>query len=157
MTEQLLNQFFEVGSLLVFPFWILMAFLPHWRWTQRIISSPWIIIGPALLYVIPVLPNAVEIMAVFNPPTMEGVGALMAEPLGTVAAWQHFLAFDLFMGRWIYLDSQANKISAWFVSPLLFFVLMLGPVGFVGYLIVRTVWLAVRDREWTGVLLSPVA
>lgn len=156
MNEELLTRLFEIGSLLVFPFWLLMVFLPHWRWTKRIIASPWIIIGPALLYVIAVLPNAFEIMAAFNPPTMDSVGTLIATPLGTVASWQHFLAFDLFMGRWIYLDSRTNNISAWFIAPLLYLTLMLGPLGFTAYLALRTVWLLVRDRDWRGVLLSPI-
>ncbi|MCA9946741.1 MAG: DUF4281 domain-containing protein, partial [Anaerolineales bacterium] len=42
-----------------------------------------------------------------------------------------------FVGRWVYLDGRANNISAWFISPILFFVLMLGPLGFLLYLVVR--------------------
>jgi hypothetical protein len=50
----------------------------------------------------------------------------------------HFLAFDLFVGRWIYLDSQERRISAWLVAPVLFLTLMLGPAGFLLYLAVRS-------------------
>ncbi|MCB0074886.1 MAG: DUF4281 domain-containing protein, partial [Caldilineaceae bacterium] len=51
--------------------------------------------------------------------------------------WVHFLAFDLFVGRWVYLDSRARGITAWLVSPILFVVLMLGPLGFLLYMAVR--------------------
>ena len=42
---------FARSGLLVLPFWILMAALPHWRWTKRIIGSPLISLPAALLYV----------------------------------------------------------------------------------------------------------
>jgi hypothetical protein len=61
----------------------------------------------------------------------------MGSPAGATIAWVHFLAFDLFVGRWIYLDSQQRRISAWLMAPVLFLTLMLGPVGFLFYLIVR--------------------
>ena len=41
---------FQLSSLLVMPFWLLMVLLPTWRWTQRIIASPWIVAPVALLY-----------------------------------------------------------------------------------------------------------
>jgi hypothetical protein len=53
-------------------------------------------------------------------------------------AWAHLLAFDLFVGRWAYLDSRQHDISAWIASPLLFFILMAGPLGFLVYLGGRT-------------------
>jgi hypothetical protein len=49
----------------------------------------------------------------------------------------HFLAFDLFVGRWAYLDSRQRGTSAWIVSPILFLILMVGPLGLLLYLFVR--------------------
>jgi len=72
-------------------------------------------------------------------PTLKGVAALLSSPEGATLAWVHFLAFDLFVGRWIYLDSQERKISNWFISPILFLTLMLGPAGFVAYTALRTI------------------
>ncbi|MEO0561840.1 MAG: ABA4-like family protein [Chloroflexota bacterium] len=111
---------FQLGTPLVMVFWLLMVFAPGWRWTQRVAASPWIIIGPALIYSVVVLPRALEVFAVFNPPTLDGLSALLATPEGTLLAWMHFLAFDLFVGRWIYLDSRVNGVSPWLVGPLLF-------------------------------------
>jgi len=51
----------------------------------------------------------------------------------------HFLAFDLFVGRWIYLDSRRRQVSPWLMAPLLFLTLMLGPAGLLLYLAVRPV------------------
>jgi hypothetical protein len=44
----------------------------------------------------------------------------------------------LFVARWVYLDGRSRHISAWFISPILLVVLMLGPVGFLLYLVVQT-------------------
>jgi hypothetical protein len=41
------------------------------------------------------------------------------------------------VGRWVYLDGRSRSISIWIISPILFFVLMLGPIGFLLYLAVR--------------------
>jgi hypothetical protein len=49
------------------------------------------------------------------------------------------LAFDLFVGRWVYLDGRRLGMSAWLVSPILFFVLMLGPLGLVLYVAARLI------------------
>lgn len=136
---------FGLSSQGALPFWALMILLPRWRWTQRIIGSPWIAIIPALVYLALVVPRLGAVMAVVSQP-MPSVAAFLGTPEGATIAWAHFLAFDLLIGRWIYLDSQERGISAWFVSPLLYLVLMVGPVGFVLYLILRSVVALVRSR-----------
>jgi len=67
------------------------------------------------------------------------VVSLLGSPAGASIAWVHFLAFDLFVGRWIYLDSQERRVSAWLMAPVLFLTLMLGPAGLLLYLVVRFV------------------
>src|SRR5260370_26566157 len=84
------------------------------------------------------LPRRAEIWPAVSRPTLDGVVALLASPAAATIAWVHFLAFDLFVGRWIYLDSQERRISPWLMAPVLFLTLMLGPAGFLGYLIVRS-------------------
>lgn len=135
MTQETL---FSLSSLLVMPFWLLMIFLPRWRGTYRLLSGPWAIAPAALLYSILVLPRFLEIFTAVSNPSLAGVTALLGDPAGATIAWVHFLAFDLFVGRWVYLDGRSHNISAWFISPILFVVLMLGPFGFVLYLAVRT-------------------
>ena len=77
-------------------------------------------------------------------PTLDGIAGLLGTPAGAAVGWVHFLAFDLFVGRWAYLDSRERGISAWLVSPTLFFVFMAGPLGLLLYLAVR--WLSQRSR-----------
>jgi len=129
---------FRAGNLLVLPIWALMILLPRWRWTARIMRSPLVSAAPALVYAVPVLPRLGAIWPVVSRPTLPGVAALLASPAGATIAWVHFLAFDLFVGRWIYLDSQERRISSWLMAPVLFLTLMLGPAGFLLYLVVRS-------------------
>ena len=58
-------------------------------------------------------------------------------PDGATIGWVHFLAFDVFVARWAYLDSQARSLSAWLMAPVLFLTLMLGPMGLLVYLVLR--------------------
>jgi hypothetical protein len=129
---------FRVSNLLVLPIWALMILLPRWRWAARILRSPLVSAAPAILYAVLVLPRLGAIWPAVSRPTLPGVEALLGSPAGATLTWVHFLAFDLFVGRWIYLDSQERRISSWLMAPVLFLTLMLGPLGFLFYLVVRS-------------------
>lgn len=133
-----MENIFSLSSLLVMPFWVLLIFLPHWSWTKRIAKSVWMIVPAALLYLVLVLPEITAVFPAVTNPTLNGIAALLGEPTGATIGWVHFLAFDLFVGRWVYLDNQQVGISAWVMAPILFMTLMLGPVGFLLYLGVKT-------------------
>ena len=131
------DQLFQLSNLLVMPFWLLMILLPFWNWTKRIIGSPWIAAPAALLYVTLVLPSIIGLFAQLANPELGQIAAFLGTPAGATLAWAHFVAFDLFVGRWVYLDSRERGITAWLVSPILFFVLMFGPLGLLLYLVTR--------------------
>ena len=80
-------------------------------------------------------------------PALRGVAALLGSPLGATIAWAHFLAFDLFVGRWMYFDSRERRFSAWLMAPVLLLTLMLGPAGFLLYLILRFIP-ALSPTQW---------
>lgn len=134
---------FQVGNLYIMPFWLLMIFLPTWRWTRRILGSVWTVVPVALLYAVGLVmtftANPAGMAEIANP-SLGGIATLLGTPQGAAVGWLHFLAFDLFVGRWAYLDSRSRGISAWLVSPTLFFVLMAGPLGLLLFLAVR--WFA---------------
>lgn len=129
---------FEISNILVLPFWLLMIVLPHWRWTKRIMSSPWIAAPTALIYAILVLPSAATLFPSLAQPTLAGIAALLGTPQAAAIAWAHFLTFDLLSGRWAYLDSRARAIIAWIMAPVLLLIFLLGPLGFLLYLLVRS-------------------
>jgi len=132
-----MDTLFRISNLLVLPFWALMIVAPGWRWTGRIIRSPYVIAASAGLYLALVVPRFAEIWTAVARPTLVGIATLLGSRVGATIAWSHFLAFDLFVGRWIYLEAQQRRMSALLVSPVLFLTLMVGPVGFLLYLFLR--------------------
>ena len=132
---------FQLSNLLVVPFWFLMILLPHWRWTKRIMASLWTVVPAALLYAILVLPNFLALLGELASPELASIAALLGTPEGAMIGWIHFLAFDLFVGRWAYLDSREKGFTAWLVSPILFVVFMFGPLGLLLYLAMRALLL----------------
>ena len=128
---------FDASFLLVAPFWFLMIVLPGWRVTRRVVASPWIAAPAAALYLALVVPGLPGVLAAVSSPSLEAIAPMLGTPEGATVAWVHFLAFDLFVGRWVYLDARQRGVSPWVVSPLLFATLMVGPVGLLGYLAVR--------------------
>ncbi len=144
---------FRLSNMLVLPFWALMILLPRWRWTERIMRSPFVSAAPALLYAALVLPRLGAIWPVIARPTLPGIATLLGSPEGATIAWVHFLAFDLFIGRWIYLDSQERRLSPLLTVPVLFLTLMLGPLGFMFYLVLRAV-ASSREPDKSGTQIS---
>jgi hypothetical protein len=115
--------------------------------------SPFVSAAPALLYAALVLPRLGTIWPMIARPTLPGVAALLGSPEGATIAWVHFLAFDLFIGRWIFLDSQERRLSPLLTAPVLFLTLMLGPLGFLIYLAIRAV-ASSREADKSGTQIS---
>jgi len=139
MTNQTL---FQLSNLLVVPFWLLMIALPRWPWAVRVIRSPWIAAPPALIYVVVIAQTLMQLgpglFSAFG--SLAGVMGLLSSPQGALAGWAHFLAFDLFTGRWAYLDAIERKMPALLMVPVLFMIFMLGPVGLLLYLLLRLIF-----------------
>ena len=128
---------FQASNLLVMPFWVLMIFAPRWGFTRRIVTSPAIIVPIALLYSVLVVPNLLSILPQLANPTLPIIQTLLSSDAGATTAWIHFLAFDLWVGRWVYLDAQEREIPVWLVSICLACVFMAGPFGLLVYLGIR--------------------
>ncbi len=141
-----MNLLFNLGNLLVIPFWLIMIVLPRWGWVVWVIRSPWIAAPPALIYAALVLPQVGSLLLALSQPSLGSVAALLGSPGGATVGWMHFLAFDLFVGRWVYLDAIERKIHPLVMAPILFFVFMLGPIGLLVYLITRMIFLRVERR-----------
>ncbi|MCI0441883.1 DUF4281 domain-containing protein [bacterium] len=141
-----MEMLFNISGLFVLPFWFLMIVAPHWRVTSQILKSPFVIIAPVIAYVMLVLPQIGSLLPKVLGPELPEIATLLGTPQGATIAWMHFLAFDLFVGRWAYLDSRERGISAWLMAPILFFILMLGPLGFLLYLVVRLAWIKINHE-----------
>jgi hypothetical protein len=139
---------FQLSVLLVMPFWLLIVFLPHWRWTRRIMNSVLVVVPAALLFLFLLISNlalTLDFLARLFPPTLASIQPLLGSATGASIVWIHVGAFDLFVGRWVYLDSRMEGISAWLISPILAVAFLLGPLGFLLYLAAR--WRVSRSRS----------
>jgi hypothetical protein len=137
---------FQLSSFTVLPWWLLMIVFPHWRVTRQIIGSPFLAVLPALIYLVLVGPQIAVLLPALSNPTVAGIAGLLATPAGATIAWVHFLAFDLLIGRWAYLDAREHNISALLMVPVLLLTFMFGPIGYLSYIALRTLHGAMRTR-----------
>jgi hypothetical protein len=138
-----LESLFLLVNLLPLPFWFLMIALPHWRGTQRVMRGRVVLVPLLAAYAVLVIPRLPELLAVLvraAPLTLPDVTDLLGRPEGALIAWVHLLAFDLFVGRWVYRDSRERQISAWLMAPVLLLALLFGPLGLLVYLLVRALF-----------------
>jgi hypothetical protein len=140
MTPDLL---FDIASRAVLPGWLLLAFLPHWRWSARLISG---VLIPALLgglYLVLLVRSYGTSGGGFG--SLAEVRTLFQDPWLLLVGWVHYLAFDLFIGAWEVRDAQRIGLHHLLVVPCLGLTLMFGPVGLLLYLVLRA---SVKKRIW---------
>jgi len=111
----------------------LLVFIPEKTWVKHAITG--IAITLALVY-------ASQLPTFFQSEeggfgSLQEVMTLFKNENAVLAGWVHYLVFDLLIGRWIATDAVKNGISKWFVAPCLLFTLMLGPVGFLLYTVLK--------------------
>ena len=69
--------------------------------------------------------------------SIAGLRPLFLSDAGIVIGWTHYLAFDLFVGRWIARDADAKGVGRIAQLPFLFATLMAGPIGLLAWLLFR--------------------
>ncbi|MBT3440514.1 MAG: DUF4281 domain-containing protein [Euryarchaeota archaeon] len=124
---------FWTSSLLIFPFWFLMWFMPGHHLTKRYVGDVrWCIVPLLVSYTVLALPNAAEVLMTFatQMPTPEIVVGLFEEDEFVVLAWMHLLALDLFAGRYVWLRMLSAKRPMYVSTPILIMCMMMGPLGF---------------------------
>jgi len=130
---------FQVYSALVLPQWILMIVAPKWHVTRWLVKSKMLIVILACLYII-------YIVGVFKAgnlssfSSLEGIKALNVKDELVLAGWIHYLAFDLFVGSWIWQNAKTRHVSHAWVVPSLLLTFMFGPVGLLFYLGIRLMY-----------------
>lgn len=128
----------------VLPGWLLLAFAPRARVTRALVHAPVypLVLGVAyalLLWTDRPGPQGASFF------TLEGVTNIFTSPQTVIAAWGHYLIFDLFIGAWETRDAARRGIPHWCVVPSLALTLLFGPVGLLSYLVLR---LALK-RRWS--------
>jgi hypothetical protein len=119
------------------PFWALMILAPGWSVTRKVIASPLVVVPPMLVYAALVLPQLGTFLAAVSSPDLPGVMTLLSTPVGAAAGWAHFIAFDLFVGRWMYLDARERGVHPLVMAPVLVLTILLAPLGLLCHLALR--------------------
>jgi Domain of unknown function (DUF4281) len=70
--------------------------------------------------------------------TLSGVTAMFSTEPNVMLGWTHYLVFDLLIGSWEAEDASKSGVPHWLLIPCLFFTLMLGPIGLLLYVVVRS-------------------
>ncbi|GAA2690734.1 ABA4-like family protein [Streptomyces lunalinharesii] len=134
MTDRTL---FSLAFALAAPFWALLILAPGRRWTDRIAASPLPmvpVIGVYLALAIPVFP---QLWAAVSHPDLAGFQRLLALGGGAGAIWAQLIAWDLFLGQWMYREARALGIHPLVMGPLLVLTILLSPLGALLFLCLR--------------------
>ncbi len=137
---------FTVANRFALICWLVLAFAP-----ARTRVLPWVFYGGtgllALTYTVLIIPMMAGMIDAGAPPgatggtpdfnTLAGVMSLFDSKGGTTIGWIHYLAFDLFVGIWMARNADRRGIHRLVQIPILFLVLMFGPIGLTLYLILR--------------------
>ena len=124
---------FWISSILIIPFWSLMWFMPQHELTRRFVGDiRWSVLPLLIPYVILALPNAPNILITFasQMPTPGIVVDLFQDDEVIVLGWLHFLAFDLFIGRYVWLRMLSTKRPIYVSTPILILCTLMAPLGF---------------------------
>ena len=129
---------FSIASTIALPMWILMIFLSKWKVTRFLIDFKIIPLALAFIYAIYIF-QAIQISGMMDFGSLKSVMKLFTEENAVLAGWVHYLAFDLLIGMWMLDQNKELKINQLLIAPCLFLTFMLGPIGFLLFIIIKTV------------------
>ncbi|WP_156754011.1 ABA4-like family protein [Actinokineospora pegani] len=128
---------FDLSFYAAAPFWLLMIAVPLWPWTRRVVASPWVVAPVVVVWLVLAAPVFGDLVSLVLQPTLEGAVAFVRDERGLAALWAQIIAWDLFIGRWVYLDSRERDIHPLVMAPVLVLMILLSPIGLPLYLVLR--------------------
>ena len=128
---------FSIANTMALPMWLLMIILPKWKVTRFLIDYKIIPLLLAVVYAIYI------VMTMLDGPAMdfgslESVMTLFTSEEAVLAGWVHYLVFDLLVGMWMLDQNKGLKLHPIIMAPCLILTFMLGPVGFLLFMGIRT-------------------
>ncbi|MEU7895730.1 ABA4-like family protein [Nonomuraea sp. NPDC049152] len=141
---------FDLSFYVAAPFWALMILAPTWRVTRLVAGSPLIVLPAVAVNLVLLVPLLSGFWPVVTQPSLEGLRRLVADPDAPAALWAQIIAWDLFVGRWMYLDSRERKVHPLLMGPVLAFTILLSPIGLPIYLALRLAYRGNHDAAGSG-------
>ncbi len=127
--------FWIFNALALFGWAVLLGF-PGWAMGRRLIVG---LIIPAIFafaYAVLFVPLYLQAQGGFG--SIEKLLALLSyDPAIVLAAWLHFLAFDLLIGRMILEESQTLQMPHRLMIAPLLLCFMFGPVGWLAFILLK--------------------
>ena len=139
------DNFYWYSTVLIFIPWLLMIFMPSWRFTERIaFGAGFILMLAAAYFTIAYLLNGgSDGGSLFS---LDGLTHLFRSKEMLLTGWLNYLSFSLFAGAFQVHDGRENEIPHLWVIPCLLLTFVAGPSGLLLYLLLR--W--VKTRKWEG-------
>ena len=151
-------------------FWLLLVIAPNWKWTRRIFEPLWplCVVALAHLYIVGASagkpPEAgtapLELFNnLFNPVAVSERGIDVYVELGSyrnfaAEEWTHELVWDLFVGRWIWLEGRRREI---FTCHSVLLTNLIGPPGLLLHALTVQLYAFFRSDDPTARWADPEA
>lgn len=117
------------------PVWLAMILAPRSRLTHWLVQRATLLfLGLGVTYDALLVSGVVRSGELVDFRDPDAVRAALASPDLFLAGWTHYIAFDLFVGRWIWSDALARGRSARLALLLTW---LAGPAGLSLYLVQR--------------------
>jgi hypothetical protein len=132
------TEVFSIANMIAMPMWVLMLFFSKWKVTRFLIDFKVIPLALAFIYAIYIF-QAIQIGGMMDFGSLASIMALFTEKNALLAGWVHYLAFDLLVGMWMLDQNKELRINQLLMAPCLFLTFMLGPIGFLLFMIIKTI------------------
>lgn len=129
------DKIFRICNTVAIIPWLLMMLAPSWTFTQTILDSFVFPLALAAIYSYYIFTTFGQSKGNFF--TLVGVGKLFQNPKVLLAAWVHYLVFDMLIGLWEFQKAKEIGINHLILVVCLFFTLMFGPFGFLLFMALK--------------------
>jgi hypothetical protein len=129
------EQVFSLSNAIALVGWLILIVAGRARWSAPLVAGGILPLLFAVLYSGLVLAHWGETSGGFG--TLAAVASLFSNQWLLLAGWVHYLAFDLFIGRWEIRDAQSNGIPHLVIVPGLVLTFLFGPAGLLLYFAIR--------------------
>lgn len=130
-------ELFSLTNMIAMLMWLLMIGLPKWKFTRFLMAYKIVPIFLSLFYVF-FMVSHLSAGGGLDFGSLASVMALFTFENALMAGWIHYLAFDLLVGIWMLKENEQLGIHPLLMAPCLFATFMLGPVGFLLFMLFRT-------------------
>ncbi|HCP40212.1 MAG TPA: hypothetical protein DIT65_00305 [Cryomorphaceae bacterium] len=132
-----IDQIFSITNTLAFFSWIPLIISPFNNRIRNIllISTVTLLsLTYALLFFKTFDAGAMESFS-----TLDGLMSLFSSKEAVLIGWIHYLTFDLLAGIFIARNAEKHQLNLWITRSIFVFTLMTGPLGFLLFVVYKTV------------------